>query len=69
MKTTRAYLRDNNGLEIINILIDENNVICDAGGYPMTPTDEHVDLLGWPDDRARVYNNDGGREILVPVSG
>jgi hypothetical protein len=49
------------------LLLD--GAVCDRSGYPLTRTDEIERLVGWPDEGpARVWRNDGGREILVPAS-
>jgi hypothetical protein len=39
---------------------------CDGMGFPLEATDETETLYGWPFSEARVWKNDGGREILLP---
>ena len=66
----RAYHRNDEGtLDIIEIIVEDDGTICDPYGYPMSRTDEVAVLRGWPDEGEHpVYVNDGGREIIVPLS-
>jgi hypothetical protein len=62
------YVREGGVLEIVRVLRDGAEML-DSAGYPLTRTDEVRELVGWPDERARVYHNEVGREILVPETG
>ena len=59
---------ENGGLIYVDLLVDEDGLIHDGHGSALTRTDETVTLRGWGsmDGTARIYTNDGGREIRVP---
>lgn len=70
--TTRnetGYLRETDGaLALVGLLRDDDGALCDPFGHELTRTDETTELRGWGDSDgpARVWRNEGGREILVP---
>lgn len=67
MKTIRAYRRNNGGLLEIVDMLDDDGIVCDLAGYPLTRTSETTELRGWPDEGvARIYKTAGGPEVLVP---
>lgn len=72
MDTIRAYRRNTDGtLEIIEACLEPGGHVSDepvvyAGMYPLNRTDEIETLVGWPDGRCRVYETDGGVDVLVP---
>lgn len=67
--TTGYHRNDDGSLERVQLLLD-GDTICDRRGYPLTPTEEIAELKGWGEDDgpALVYRNDGGQELLLPVS-
>jgi hypothetical protein len=70
MTTTEitGYHRTDSGLlEPVTLPVIDGD-LCDPRGYPLARTDETAELVGWgeSDGPARVWINEGGREILVP---
>lgn len=66
----RAYLRNNEGLLIIWHVETLKGKLVTPNGHSLRRTDDVVDLRGWPDDKARVYNitEQGVKigEMLIP---
>lgn len=60
MSTITAYRRDNDGT-----LTQVDVPVIDGEPHGLTRTDETVELQGWPDSHARVWETDGGVEVLV----
>ena len=64
----RAYYKnDDNGGTVEQVSVAKaGEELFTALGSPLSPTGETVELMGWPDSKAAVYQTDLGATFYIP---
>lgn len=70
MKIFTGYRREVDGsISMIDIEDYNGDLIAIRSLSELKPTEKVVELKGWPDEGlAKVFVNDGGIEVLIPLS-